>query len=686
MDFFEAQDDARRTSNWLIVVFIPVVIVLVALVTFIIVPAYFMVLVGIAQVAGAETGSLGAGYLGIPKVLFLATALLTTSLIVIASLYKRASLSSGGGVVAVAQGGAPLAVSDTDPLARRLRNVVEEMAIASGVPVPDIYVLEREASINAFAAGFTTGDAAIAVTRGALVSLDRNELQAVIAHEFSHILNGDMSLFMRMLGLLYGIGFIALIGRTIMRAQIGFGIGTAKLAPRILARAGMAGASEGPKGCITALVVTPIILIFSIVAVMVLAVVSAGMALLGLMGNLISRAIKGAVSRQREYLADASSVQFTRQTDGIVGALKKIGGYNIGRHSMAVDHEEVSHMLFSSGSKAFAGIRSHPPLTDRIKALDPTFDEADYQSIAAISKSPAIGEEELVAPLTAGAALMRLTTALPPESIVESVGQPDAAHVEYAEKLRASIPEDLYAAAHSVGQSYLLTLALILDRSGDHFEDQMNLLEEHMGAELAGLLRGYQEQSMQVGAEYRLPLLELAFPALKRRPDVQLAELTELAHRLVQSDGETDLYEYCFYRVLLLNIGHATHPSGGSTRRRGTPREVAQAALNVVTIVARNGHEDPAEAQAALDAGAALLGKWAANASIDSTQEFSADVLDESLDFLLPLNGKSRRKMVLAICEAAAHDGHVNVAEGELIRVVCAALDCPLPPILATNA
>jgi len=685
MDFFEAQDNARRTSNWLIVVFIPVVVVLVALVTFIIVPAYFLVIVGIVQVASGEAGSLISGYRGIPKEFFLFTALITTLIIIIASLFKRASLSAGGGVVAVAQGGTPLVVSGTDPLARRLRNVVEEMAIASGVPVPEIYVLEREASINAFAAGFTTGDAAIVVTRGALESLDRDELQGVIAHEFSHILNGDMSLFMRMLGLLYGISFIALIGRTIMRAQMNMATGAAKFAPQIVMTAARAGASEGPKGCLIALVATPIILIFSIVALLVLAVVSAGMALLGSTGQLISRTIKGAVSRQREYLADASSVQFTRQTDGIVGALKKIGGYGRSRRVMAVDSEEVSHMLFSSGSNAFAGIATHPPLTDRIKALDPTFKEADYPGTAAISKSQIIGEEESAAQLTAGIAPMGSTTAIPPESITETIGQPDAAHVEYAEKLRASIPEDLYSAAHSVGQSYLLALALILDRSGQHLEHQMSLLEEHLGVELVGLLRGYHEQLMQIGAEYRLPLLELAFPALKRRPAVQLVELTELANRLVQSDGQIDLYEFCFYRILLLNVGNAIHPLGDTTRRRGSRLEVSQAALVLVAIVAQNGHEDPADAQAALDAGVALLGKRAAGVKIHSTQEFSADVLDKSLDLLLQVNGKGRRKLLLAICEAAAHDGRVNVAEGELIRVVCAALDCPLPPILTDS-
>jgi hypothetical protein len=378
-------------------------------------------------------------------------------------------------------------------------------------------------------------------------------------------------------------------------------------------------------------------------------------ALLGLLGITSSRAIKSAVSRQREYLADASAIRFTRQTDGIAGALQKIDSEEGLSYITAVDAEEVSHMLFGRGSKSFL---THPPVRDRITALDPD-----------LAAQPMSGDDP----------------AITPESLVESVGQPELAHVEYARKLRTSIPEDLYDAAHSVGQSYLLTLALILDRSGKRLEQQMSLLEERLGEEQTGLLRDLQERVTQIGAEYRLPLLELAFPAIKRRPAVQLVELAELANRLVLSDGEIDLFEFCFYRILRVNLGHVLDPSGNSTRRRGSRREVAQAAVDVIAIVAKNGHEDPVEAQAALDAGTALLGDWIVNAKIDPKQEFRADALDKSLDFLLQVNAKGRRILLLAVGKAAAHDGRLNVAEGELIRVVCASLDCPLPPILVDN-
>jgi len=656
MDFFEAQDKARQSTRWLVVTYILVVLLIVVFVTLaaIACAVYFVPFVQSLSENRPAFVIDTARYTAVPNEVFLGGALLITAIVFFASLYRSVTLRKGGGEVAVGIGGTLLAVDVSDPLTVRLRNVVEEMAIASGVPVPDIYVLEKEGGINAFAAGFSPGDASVVVTRGALELLERDELQGVIAHEFSHILNGDMRLNIRLMGLLFGITAIHTTGRSIIMSGYYMGKGSG------LAVLGYSSATDNVVlrrskvvGWIGAFMVFITIIILAISFSIV--IFGAVIALLGLLGIISSRAIKSAVSRQREYLADASAIQFTRQTDGIAGALQKIGSEEGLSYITAVDAEEVSHMLFGRGSKSFL---THPPVRDRITALDP----------------------ELAAQLMSGD-----DPAITPESLVESVGQPELAHVEYARKLRTSIPEELYDAAHSVHQSYLLTLALILDRSGKRLEQQTSLLEERLGEEQTGLLRDLQEHVTQIGAEYRLPLLELAFPALKRRPAEQLVELAELANRLVLSDGKIDLYEFCFYRILRVNLGHALDPSGHSTRRRGGRREVLQAAANVVAIVAKNGHEDPAEAQAAFDAGMALLGKWSVNVKIDSKQEFEADALEKSLDLLLQLNGKGRRLFLLAVGKAAAHDGRLNVAEGELIRVVCASLDCPLPPILVDN-
>ena len=641
MNFFDAQDRARRATKWLVVVYIVATLLIVAGVTLI---------VGFAL--GVFANNANSAYAaGDPTGLLVTTAVATALFIFGASLYKTSVLSAGGGRVAAEMGGTLVPADVHDPLRRQLRNVVEEMAIASGVPVPEIYVLEEEGGINAFAAGYSPGDAAVAVTRGTLELLNRDELQGVIAHEFSHIMNGDMRLNIRMMGVLFGILALSLIGRMITRG--GFHVSLV---------------SRRDRGA-------PVILIIGL-----------GLAILGAIGMFFARMIKAAVSRQREFLADASAVQFTRQTSGIANALKKIGGYSEASYLQAADPEEVSHMLFGSGSRLLGLFATHPPLTERIKALDPNFDEQDYPQIDAMagqSQPAGTGADSLTAGITAGMA--GDSTLVSPESIAASVGRPEIEHVEYARQIRQSIPENLDDAAHSTGRAYLLTLALILDRSGTHVERQLGLIEERMGEERTRLVRSYYHELQASGEEFRLPLLEISFPALKLRPAAQLGFLIELASRLIEIDGKVDLYEYCFYRILTINLGQALDPSPRRAAGRASKRELRQAAVNMLAIVADHGHDDATQSQAAFEAGARILGEWASSVKIEPRREYTVDILNHSLDILRRLNNKGRHKLLRAVSEVADHDQHLTVGEAELIRVICATLDCPLPPILANK-
>jgi Zn-dependent protease with chaperone function len=638
LNFFDAQDRARRASKWLVVVYVIATALIVAGVTLIVAFAF-----------GAFSSGSNAGYGGGDQTsLLVGTAIITSLFIVGASLFKTSVLSAGGGRVAADLGGTLVSAEVSDPLRRQLRNVVEEMAIASGVPVPEIYVLEEEIGINAFAAGYSPGDAAIAVTRGTLELLDRDELQGVIAHEFSHILNGDMRLNIRMMGVLFGILALSIIGRMITRG--GFHVSLA---------------SRRNRGA-------PVVLIIGL-----------GLAILGGIGVVCARMIKAAVSRQREFLADASAVQFTRQSAGIAGALKKIGGYDESSYLTANDPEEVSHMLFGTGTKLFGLFATHPPLTERIKALDPAFNENDY---------PQIRSRDIPAPMReSGAEALVSGMASPvrggggtilPESIAESVGHPEHEHVEYARQVRQSIPKSLYDAAHSTESSYLLTLALLFDRSGKHVDRQLAVITERMGEERARIVRKYYDELANTREEYRLPLLEISFPALKLRPAPQLTYLIELASRLIDVDGKVDLYEYCVYRIMSISLGQAVNPSG-KPRVRASRKELRQAAVNLLAIVADYGHESLSEAQAAFDAGGALLGNWASGVEIEAQEKYAINILDRSLDILLKLKSKSRRQLLRAVSEVADHDNRLTTSEGELIRVICATLDCPLPPILA---
>ena len=644
MNFFAAQDQARRATRRLVAAYVVATVLVVAGVTAIVGFAlYSFTDAGYGYVPGdfAKTNS---GILA-------GTAVLTTLFILGASMFKTAVLSSGGGAVATQMGGTLVPADVQDPLRRRLRNVVEEMAIASGVPVPEIYVLEEESGINAFAAGYTPSDAAVAVTRGTLELLERDELQGVIAHEFSHILNGDMRLNIRLMGVLFGIMVLALIGRLIVRGGYHASIVS----------------SRRTRG-------TPVVLVIGL-----------GLAILGGIGMFFARVIKAGVSRQREYLADASAVQFTRQSEGIANALKKIGGYSAGSILTATDPEEVSHMLFGTGSK-FAGIfATHPPLLERIQALDPGFKESDfprvdrreYRQQAAEHRETTSGFASDVTTGFASSGAQMLA-----ESIAETVGKPESSHIEYAHQLRQSIPVSLYDAAHSMELGYLLTIALILDRSGNTVEKQLVLVREQLGKERAGLIRRFYDELAGTGAEYRLPLLEIAFPALKQRPSQELSYLVSLAARLIEIDGEIDLYEYCFYRIMMSNLGQAVDPSGRHRARRSRRSDLQSSAIILLRILADYGHEDDDDSRAAFITGIGTLGTWAQKYDYESERKYIVSVLDHSLDVLLGLNSKGKESLLRAISATAGHDGKLSTTEAELIRAVCATLDYPLPPIL----
>ncbi len=643
MNFFAAQDQARRSSRRLVVAYIIATIAIVFGVT---------AIVGLALFTASQTtvGYSAGAFIHDQASLLAVTAIITTLFILGSSLYKTSVLSAGGGRVASEMGGTLVPTDVQDPLRRRLRNVVEEMAIASGVPVPEIYVLEEEQGINAFAAGFSTSDAAVAVTRGTLELLDRDELQGVIAHEFSHILNGDMKLNVRLMGVLFGIMVLGLLGRLIVRGGYHASIVSSRR-------------DRGHPG------------IF---------IVGLGLVILGGVGVFFARAIKSSVSRQREYLADASAVQFTRQSEGIANALKKIGGYSEGSTITATDPEEVSHMLFGSGAKFSGMFATHPPLVERIQALDPSFREGDFPKVDA-RQHRTVRDVDSQHAAFAGDVTTAFSSGginVSSDSIAESVGHPGREHVEFAQNLRVSIPTDLYDAAHSSQLAFLLCITLVLDRSEEKAARQFTLLQEQLGGERTEIIRRFYGQLVAADGEYRLPLLEISFPALKLRPSPELAYLVELTTKLIEIDGEIELYEFCFYRIMMSSLGQAIDPTGQRSAARARRSELRSAAVDLLRIVADYGHDTDEERIAAFTTGVGSLGSWAHDAQYRSDRDHGVAKINNSLDILLGLNSKGQESLLRAISGCAAHDGVLSVAEAELIRAVCATLNYPLPPIL----
>jgi Zn-dependent protease with chaperone function len=644
VDFFDRQEASHRATRKLVLLF-GLAFLAVALATAIVV----LIALGLS---GSDPGVL----LGEPQLLIGAVAVVV-AMMVLASLYRVAVLSQGGGHVARMLGGTEIQGDDPDPLHRRLRNVVEEMAIASGVPVPEIYVLEQEAGINAFAAGLTPADAAVAVTRGSLERLNRAELQGVIAHEFSHILNGDMRLNLRLMGFSFGILVLSLLGRSVLRAS-GRGLGMR------INRRGKGG------------------------SVMIIAL---ALLLIGGIGVILSRLIKAAVSRQREVLADASAVQFTREPLALADALKKIGGFT--PYINTVETEEVSHMLFGRAGKSFTGLfATHPPLPERIRALDPSFKDGEYIASDPVpaAESGAAAAFYTAAPGTAaasgaaaksGAAATSGDNAAPfkgpggqmAEIRVESAGTiaPSAGR-----HLRQAIPADVVDAAHSSQSAWLLVLALGLERGGGSAL-QRRLVENQIGADRAARCFDLNRQFETLPPGLRLPLIELAVPALKARPPEQIRFLFDLLAKLADADGHLSLPEY-----LLRTMLHSHFFPPASIRASAGERQSAMKTL--IAVIAIEGHDDPASAEAAFLAGIGTLGE---SASTDANElktrkrpADSYDDLDTALRVLAGASAPERRRALQALAVAMRNDTQTTVAEAELFRVVAATLGCPVPP------
>ena len=630
MNFFEQQAVARRTSARLV---------------FLMAVAIAGIVLAVDAVVWVATQS--------PELVLFAT-LSSVAVIALGSLYRIASLGGGGEPVAQQLGGTLVPESTTEPGLRRLRNVVEEIAIASGVPVPKVYVLEHEAGINAFAAGYSTSDAVIAVTRGALDRLNRDELQGVVAHEFSHILNGDMRLNIRLVGVLFGILMIGLIGRKILEHG----------------RFGGRGKNIGA------------ILVAALVAM-----------LIGYVGLFFGRMIKAGVSRTREKLADASAVQFTRQTQGLSGALKKIGGLHDGsRLNQRSDAEEVSHMLFGDGvgfDQLFAGklFATHPPLLERIRALEPGFnDDAMARLQAQWRASPPDGMQEDVALGLGGGSGARLpgvTQALSvtPPMVAAQVAAPGADDYRRADSIVIAIPDALRDLARQRESVMPLLLGLLLAGDEALAERQRVDIAARLGGEVADhAVRIHQQLTADLHPMLRLPLAGLAFPVLRLRPRPQLDAFMDTVQALVHADGQVSLFEYCLGRLLTVQVRESLDPSRYARFGRRKPGNVRKEFATLLAVVAQAGHEDRASAQHAYLAGLQrVLPRDHLPYVPPANGVLALDAVWEPLDALDPL---AKQAMVEAVTAAVSHDGRVSVAESELLRTICAVLHCPLPPML----
>ena len=638
MNFFEYQEQARRQSRWLVFLFILAVIIIVIVID-------LAMLVAFGFMNTEEQQSLftiqslqanGPALLG--------GALVTAGVIAVASLFKTATLRSGGGKVARDLGGVLVEADARDPLRRRLYNVVEEIALASGIPVPEIYVLEQESGINAFAAGFTTADAAVAVTRGALEKLNRGELQGVIAHEFSHIFNGDMRLNIRLMGALFGILILSLIGRRVLRGSF------------------YVGRSKNSNGGAIVLVAVAVMLV-------------------GYIGLFFGRWIKSAVSRQREYLADASAVQFTRDPDGIAGALKKIAVYSDASY-LNVETEEVSHMLFGNGEK-MSMFSTHPPLNERIGRIDKSFRPQDLIQLAKNIQRQGQSEAEQAAKQekkekSGGAAMFDA------DNLIDQIGSPDFSRILMAAALAASIPEEISQAAHSNQWATEVLFYCLMDRDEEIREQQLLFVAQNMGIDSETRVRGLLSAAPDLAREQRLPLLEISIPELKRRPPDHVSKVLATVMLLNEADGQTDVFEYLMAKIINQHLWESSNPQRVKLSGKGNLNQVIDKALDVIAVLALHGNESEVDAERAYSMGSSKLGKDTTG-QLPEIKDWS-ETLDNALPALDQLNPADKGKLVKALIATVMSDNTVAVTEMELLRVVCSVIHVPLPMISGGEA
>ena len=622
MNFFQAQDNARRKTWQLGMMFGAAVVTLIVLTNVLV-----AVLFGWSGTQAGLTLKETLSNIPIDSWFWISGGVL--GIIALASLYKYLAIQGGGRAIAESLGGHLIPSNTQEPKHRQLLNIVEEMAIASGISVPPVYLIP-ESSINAFAAGFTPEDAIVGFNQGTLDHLTRAELQGVVAHEFSHILNGDTSINLRLIAVLHGILFIGMIGFGLLRG----GIYSRKNGMPILA-------------------------------------LGAGLLAIGYGGTFFGKMIKAGVSRQREYLADATAVQFTRDPSGIADALKKIGGLTDGSIMTNQNAEQASHMFFGSVAKKFSGLFStHPPLEQRIRAIEPSW-RGNFPDVgSAPSFAP---DTETVSQFSTGAVASVST----PEEVVAHVGRPNETSLAIAHQLIADTDTILNEAAHDPYEARALIYCMLLDRGEAIATKQLAYLDANAEPGVPQHVRRLLDATHATDAIHQLTLIGLSVPALKTLSTPQYSRFSQNAAQLITADGHVDVFEWVVHRLLIKDLhAHFVRPTR-SHGRVGKLSKVAKDASELLSILASHSHQELDDQVSAYNAGIKALG---ITAPFSKQAFFDYERMNNALGNLRELKPLIKPQLIKACASTVMHDGKLNVAEFALMQGIAATLDCPLPP------
>jgi Zn-dependent protease with chaperone function len=582
--------------------------------------------------------------------LFCWVTLVSLTSVALGSLYKIRLLSAGGSAVAELLDGRCVETNTSDPDEQRLRHVVEEMAIASGMPVPEIYVLDNERGINAFSAGHTRDDVAMGVTRGCLKLLTRDELQGVIAHEFSHILNGDTRLNLRLMGLMHGLFWPTPVGRILVRGST---------------------QARDPDESIFDDVTIPFFLPTAPVGVLFLIV--------GGISSPFVRLIKSLICCNREWLADAAAVQFTRNPAGIGGALKKIGGLLKQGRLDSPHAETASHLYFVNYSHDswFSSQSTHPPLAKRILAIDPAFD-GQFPKVKTLP--PNQFERDQVYEQTLARVMSEVRKI--PETLVADPGGLTADHIKAAAAIRFGLPPEVKQALRESAGAAGVVCSLLLSEDDAVRTRQMEILRANLNPAWSERTAALASQIQALGVKYKLALAEFAVPALRQHSLDEYAAFNETVRKLIECDGAIELFEYALMKMVARQLRAYFEGPDLDQARYGQIRDVLPECALLLSALAHMGQENEPEAQTAFAKGRQFLDPPGDQIQFVPRSEWDLGGVDAALARLAKCPASVQRNILLAGGKTVAADGHVTEREAELLRAIADSLDCPMPPFV----
>ena len=682
MDFFAAQELRRQKTKWLIALYIiAVVSIIIGLYVTIAIALGFSQQHIALEAGGDPNDGMKAEVFSLyhPQ-LFAIVAGVNLLVIGGASLAKIAELRGGGAHIAASLGGVRVPASTTDLSKRRLLNVVEEMSLASGISVPPVYVLPDEPAINAFAAGFTPADAVIGVNQGTLNQLNRDELQGVIAHEFSHILNGDMRINIRLIGVLFGIQMLATIGYFALRSMGGRG------------RRRSGGKNEGGAGPILAIALA--LLIF------------------GSIGQFFAKWIKATLSRQREYLADASAIQFTRYPEGLGGALKVIGATSAGSAMATPAAEQMSHMFFANSfsSMMFSMFSTHPPLVPRIQQIDEDFNgdfKGYFKVRKAIEDRRAAAREQRDQEETRKPMLRTPLGQMLPAEIAEkfsidpllllaAIGSPNPADVKRSQALIEKLPSAVVEAAHHPYSARCVAFAMLVDDDRAYSNQQWEYLEKTEGEMTVETTRKLMPSIHLMELALRLPLMEMIQGSLADLSPQQYEKFRYTVQQLVKLDSKTSLFEFIVRHHLLMHLDRRfdfrKQPRVLYKTASRVSREIrlmlsAFASASHIGSVLENKEEaDPGVAHRAYALALQAVELGEAGQGGAQPEPWNIEQLESCMRSLHQASMMVKKKFLYAAAVLITYDHEITIAEAEFFRAVAESLDCPVPVLAVGRA